>query len=42
MATQVWGSCKEINPLLLLYYLIYGSMGGTTVVFLELSARGRR
>jgi hypothetical protein len=38
--TQVWGSHKEIKPLL--YYLIYESMGGTTMVLLELSAKGRR
>jgi hypothetical protein len=36
--TQVRGSCKEIKPLLRLYYLIYGSMDGTTMVLLELSA----
>jgi hypothetical protein len=41
-ATQVWGSRKEIKPLLLLYSLICGSMDGTTMVLLELSARIRR
>jgi hypothetical protein len=41
-ATQVWGSRKEITPLLLHYYLYKWIDGGTTMVASKLSARGGR
>jgi hypothetical protein len=41
-ATQVWGSRKEIRPLLLHYYLYNWIDGGTIMVASKLSVRGGR